>query len=67
MRFLDGRASEDDIVLIHDPVRPPLLSRRIISENIEAAKAYGAVDTVIPSADTIIKAPDGSMLPFSTP
>ncbi|NLC46770.1 MAG: 2-C-methyl-D-erythritol 4-phosphate cytidylyltransferase [Firmicutes bacterium] len=58
---LDGRASEDDIVLIHDAVRP-LLSRRIISENIEAAKAYGAVDTVIPSADTIIKSTDGSML-----
>ncbi|WP_342559393.1 2-C-methyl-D-erythritol 4-phosphate cytidylyltransferase [Metasolibacillus sp. FSL K6-0083] len=44
----------DDIVVVHDAVRP-LVSQRIISDNIEAAKQYGAVDTVIPSADTIVK------------
>lgn len=46
--------SEDDIVVIHDAARP-LISQRIIDENVNGAKEYGAVDTVIPSADTIIK------------
>ena len=48
---------EDDIVVIHDSARP-LISQRIINENIEGAKEFGAVDTVIPSADTIVKSID---------
>ena len=48
---------DDDIVVIHDAARP-LLSLRIIEDNIEGAKKHGAVDTVIPSADTIIKSLD---------
>ena len=42
-------AKNDDIVLIHDSARP-LVNGRIISDNIEGALRYGAVDTVIPSA-----------------
>ena len=48
---------DDDIVVIHDAARP-LISQRIINENIVAAKKFGAVDTVIPSADTIVKSID---------
>ena len=40
-------------VLFHDAVRP-LLSSRIIGEPLDALETHGAVDTAIPSADTII-------------
>lgn len=49
---------EDDIIVTHDAVRP-FLTQRIITENIEAAKKYGAVDTAIPATDTIIASKDG--------
>lgn len=51
---LEKECSSDDILVIHDSARP-LVSQRIINDNIEGARKYGAVDTVIPSADTIIK------------
>lgn len=54
-------AKDDDIVLIHDSARP-LVNGRIISDNIEGALRYGAVDTVIPSADTIIHSQDGEKI-----
>ena len=46
--------SPKDIVLIHDSARP-LVSQRIISENIALCREFGAVDTVIKANDTIIK------------
>jgi 2-C-methyl-D-erythritol 4-phosphate cytidylyltransferase len=49
--------SDEDIILIHDAARP-LISQTIITENIEACKKYQAVDTVIPSSDTIIRSVD---------
>lgn len=49
---------DDDVSLIfHDAVRP-LVSRRIITDNIKALEEYDAVDTAIPSADTIIRVND---------
>lgn len=50
-----------DIVLIHDAVRP-FVSERIIRENVSGAISWGAVDTCIPSADTIVHAPGGKMI-----
>ncbi len=41
-------------LIFHDAVRP-LVSRRIISDNIAALNHYNAVDTAIPSTDTIIR------------
>jgi 2-C-methyl-D-erythritol 4-phosphate cytidylyltransferase len=49
--------NDEDIILIHDAARP-LISQTIITENIEACKKYQAVDTVIPSSDTIIRSVD---------
>ena len=49
--------SPPDIVLIHDAVRP-FVSIRILQNNIEKAILNGAVDTCIPSTDTLIFAPD---------
>ncbi len=41
-------------VLLHDAVRP-LLSQRVINDCVAALGEYEAVDTAIPSADTIIQ------------
>ncbi len=45
-------------VLIHDAVRP-FVSIRILQDNIEAVKKFGAVDTCTPSPDTIVHSVDG--------
>ena len=49
-------ASEPDDckVVVHDAVRP-LLSESIIEANVAALDEYDAVDTAIPSADTVIR------------
>lgn len=53
--------SEDSIVLTHDAVRP-FINDRIIDENIDAAKKYGACNTCIPAVDTILVSEDGSFI-----
>ena len=44
---------EDTIVLIHDGVRP-LISEKLISENIASVKQYGNAITAAPAIETII-------------
>ena len=51
----------DDLILIHDAARP-LISQKIITDNIEGCAKYGAVDTVIPSSDTIIRSIEGETI-----
>ena len=45
-------AAPDDIVLVHDAVRP-LVSVEVIQEVIEAAKRYGAAIAALPAVDTV--------------
>ncbi len=45
-------AAADDIVLVHDAVRP-LVSSEIIEEVIEAAEKYGAAIAGLPAVDTV--------------
>jgi 2-C-methyl-D-erythritol 4-phosphate cytidylyltransferase len=45
-------AAPDDIVLVHDAVRP-LVTEEIIHEVIEAAKKYGAAIAGLPAVDTV--------------
>ncbi|MBE6508191.1 MAG: 2-C-methyl-D-erythritol 4-phosphate cytidylyltransferase [Methanobrevibacter sp.] len=45
---------DDSIIVTHDSVRP-FVTHRIIEDNIEVAKKYGACDTVIPATDTIVE------------
>ena len=54
---------EDDehIIVTHDSVRP-FVTLRIIEENIEAAKEYGACDTVVGAIDTIVVSEDGEVI-----
>lgn len=58
---LSDFCSDEDILVIHDAARP-LISQRIIDENIQSAKINKAVDTVIPTTDTIIRSIDGSAI-----
>jgi len=45
-----------DLVLIHDAVRP-FVTEKIIIANLDAAIAWGAADTCISTADTLVYAP----------
>ncbi len=56
LQIYEGRTSAN--LIIHDAVRP-LVSHRIISDNIKALENYGAVYTAIPSSDTVIEADSG--------
>ena len=51
----------DSIILTHDSVRP-FVTHRIIKDNIDAAKKYGACDTVIPATDTIVESINGETI-----
>ena len=51
----------DTIIVTHDSVRP-FVTHRIIKENIEAAKTFGACDTVIPATDTIVESINGNTI-----
>lgn len=45
-------------VVVHDGVRP-FVTEGIIRANVEAVMKYGAVDTCIPSTDTLVHSPSG--------
>ena len=51
----------DSIILTHDSVRP-FVTHRVIKDNIDAAKKYGACDTVIPATDTIVESINGKSI-----
>ena len=52
---------DETIIVTHDSVRP-FLTHRIIRENIDAARKFGACDTVIPATDTIVESKDGEII-----
>ena len=53
--------NEEHIIVTHDSVRP-FVTLRIIEENIEAAREYGACDTVVGAVDTIVVSEDGKAI-----
>jgi 2-C-methyl-D-erythritol 4-phosphate cytidylyltransferase len=62
-------AEPDDIVLVHDAVRP-FVTREIIQEVIEAAKKYGAAIAGVPASDTIKqveRTADGAVITATVP
>jgi len=63
IRYIDENFGIDDdsIILTHDSVRP-FVTHRIIKDNIEAARRYGACDTVIPATDTIVESVNGKTI-----
>lgn len=54
----DAGCNNEDLVLIHDSVRP-LLSQDIISSNIATCKAYGYAITGIKCREAILESEDG--------
>ena len=57
---------DDDIVLIHDSIRP-MVSAEIISDNIRVAREYGNAITVIPCAEAMMQTEDGVVSTGSYP
>ena len=63
---LEKHFASDDIVLIHDAIRP-MVSAEIISDNIRVAQKYGNAITVIPCAEAIMQTEDGMVSTGSYP
>ena len=63
IRYFEDECQADDasIIVTHDAVRP-FVSLRIIEDNIAAALAHGACDTVVPATDTIVESLDGELI-----
>ena len=52
------KINDDDIIVIHDGVRP-FVTEKIIMDNIKGAQEYGATVTSVPVNDTILLSTDG--------
>ena len=63
LSWVEGHCEVDEeaVLVTHDAVRP-FVSHRIIRENLEAAREFGACDTVVPATDTIVKSVDGEVI-----
>jgi 2-C-methyl-D-erythritol 4-phosphate cytidylyltransferase len=62
-------ASAEDIVLVHDAVRP-LVTREIIEDVLQAAEKYGAAIAGLPAVDTVKqveRSPDGAVIRTTIP
>ena len=62
----EAGCGDEDLVLIHDSVRP-LLSQEIISSNIAICKAYGYAITGIQCREAILESDDGFTTTTSIP
>lgn len=57
---------DDDIVIVHDGVRP-LISSQIISDNLQMCKEFGAAVTGLVCKEVIMEINDGLVLPIDSP
>lgn len=55
---LEQHFEAEDLVLIHDAIRP-MVSAEIISDNIRVAREHGNAITVIPCAEAMLQTEDG--------
>jgi 2-C-methyl-D-erythritol 4-phosphate cytidylyltransferase len=58
LQVLKDKCSSDDIILIHDGVRP-LINEELISANIKAAKEYGTAITVEAVTESVVRLKNG--------
>ena len=63
---LEQHFAPEDIVLIHDAIRP-MVSAEIISDNIRVAQEKGNAVTVIPCAEAMMQTEDGTVSVGSYP
>lgn len=57
MNMLRENCNEDDIIIIHDAVRP-LVSCDILKRNVEGVKEYGTAITSLPATEAILYSDD---------
>lgn len=58
LKAMQEMAKEDDIVLIHDGVRP-LINAELITLNIDTVKAHGSAITCEPARESVVRSIDG--------
>ncbi len=58
--YIASRHADDDLILVHDAIRP-MVSHDIISDCIRVAKQYGNAVTVIPCMEAILRTKDGNV------
>ena len=63
---LEKNHSKDDVVLIHDAIRP-MVSAEIISDCIRVTQLHGSAITVIPCAEAMMQTEDGLVSTGSYP
>ena len=63
---LEKHYMEDDLVLIHDAIRP-MVSQEIISDNIRVAREFGNAITAIPCAEAMIQTENGIVSTCTVP
>lgn len=63
---LEKHFAPEDIVLIHDAIRP-MVSAEIISDNIRVAREFGNAVTVVPCAEAMMQTEDGVISTGSYP
>ena len=61
LKSMKDICKKDDIVLIHDGVRP-LITKQLITQNIEAAKKYGNAITSETARESIVRSTDGEII-----
>ncbi len=54
LKAMSADCSPEDIVLIHDGVRP-LINEKLITDCIAAVKEFGAAVTVVPAVETVVQ------------
>lgn len=55
--YIADRYKKDDLIMVHDAIRP-MLSADVISDNIDKCKKYGNAITVIPCMEAMLKSKD---------
>ncbi len=53
LQALESVCKDDDILLLHDGVRP-MINSRLISENIESVKKYGNAISIAPVSESVV-------------
>ena len=53
LQALETVCKDDDILLLHDGVRP-LINSRLISENIDSVKKYGNAISIAPTSESVV-------------
>ena len=61
LQALAGESASDDIVLIHDGVRP-LINKELISANIAKVKEHGVAITVEAAAESVVRVGNGGQI-----